>query len=125
MTRSVLIVDDDDDIRELAAMSLELVEWRTLQAASGPSCLEMARKFLPDAIVLDMMMPGMDGPATLQLLRQDVMVAHIPVVFLTAKTMLQDQRTLIGSDAAGVIAKPFDPMTLARQVAEILAWEQP
>lgn len=120
-TRQVLIVDDEADIREVAAMSLELVGgWQTLSAGSGQDALRIAASAQPSVILLDVMMPGLDGPKTLQLLRADPATATIPVIFLTAKAQLSEQRQLRDLDVCGVIAKPFDPMRLARDVTAIL-----
>jgi CheY-like chemotaxis protein len=121
--RKILIVDDEDDIREVAAMSLEMsAGWEVVGASSGVEGLAKARTEKPDAILLDVMMPAMDGPATLQKLRADPEIAALPVVFLTAKLQATDRRRLAELGAAGVLAKPFDPMTLADQVKEALGW---
>jgi CheY-like chemotaxis protein len=121
--RKILIVDDEDDIREVAAMSLEMsAGWEVVGASSGVEGLAKARTEKPDAILLDVMMPAMDGPATLQKLRADPEIAALPVVFLTDKLQATDRRRLAELGAAGVLAKPFDPMTLADQVKEALGW---
>jgi len=121
--KCILIVDDEDDIREVAHASLELIGgWRVLTAAGGEEAVARAVEDRPDAILLDVMMPGVDGPATLAMLRADPATAAIPVVFLTAKVQAADRRRLADIGARGVIAKPFDPMTLASQVSETLDW---
>jgi CheY-like chemotaxis protein len=121
--KKILIVDDEDDIREVAAMSLEMsAGWQVVGAGSGAEGLAKARAEKPDAILLDVMMPVMDGPATLEKLRADPEIAALPVVFLTAKLQATDRRRLADLGAAGVLAKPFDPMTLADQVKEALGW---
>ncbi|MCU1372755.1 MAG: response regulator receiver protein, partial [Actinomycetia bacterium] len=84
--------------------------------------LAMARAEQPDAIILDVMMPGMDGPATLAELRADPATADIPVVFLTAKVQSIERRRLEELGAAGVVAKPFDPMTLAGELSAAFGW---
>jgi CheY-like chemotaxis protein len=123
MQHRILIIDDEDDIREIAAMSLETVAgWEVMVANSGAQGLTRAAMYKPDAILLDVMMPAMDGPATLQKLRADPEIAALPVVFLTAKLQATDRRRLAELGAAGVLAKPFDPMTLADQVKEALGW---
>lgn len=119
----VLIIDDEDDIREVAQVSLELIGgFRALVARSGEEGVEKAAAERPDAILLDVMMPGMDGPETLARLRVDPRTCEIPVVFLTAKAQAAEQRRLAELGAQGVIAKPFDPVLVAGSVAELLGW---
>jgi CheY-like chemotaxis protein len=121
-TKKVLIVDDEDDIREVAQMSLELVGgWEVLAASSGDVAARTAAVEQPDVILLDVMMPGLDGPQTLQLLRTDPETADIPVIFLTAKVQTSERRLLHDLGVQGLISKPFDPMTLADQVDQLLA----
>jgi CheY-like chemotaxis protein len=122
-TRRILIVDDEDDIREVAQVSLELVgQYEVLTASSGRDGLRFARQERPDAILLDVMMPDMDGPATLAELRADPVTKDIPVVFLTAKTQSAERGRLALLGAAGILTKPFDPLTLASDVASTLRW---
>jgi CheY-like chemotaxis protein len=119
--RRVLVVDDDELLREVAKASLELVAgWRVSVAASGAEALAKARSEQPDVIVLDVMMPGQDGPTTFAHLRDDERTAAIPVIFLTAKNNTEGWH---GSGLAGVIAKPFDAMRLSAQVSSILGWD--
>ena len=121
--RRVLIIDDDDGIREVAKMSLELVAgWEVATAASGDEGLAQARESPPEGILLDVMMPGMDGPATLTALRADDAVGTTPVIFLTAKVQAAERTRFAEMDVAGLIAKPFDPMKLASQIAELFGW---
>ena len=123
MSRTLLLIDDDDDVREIAQLSLELnAGWNVLAASSGAQGIEIARAKRPDAILLDVMMPVLDGPATLAQLRDDERTKSIPVVFLTAKARPTERDRLAGLDVAGVLAKPFDPMTLADQVQTTLGW---
>jgi two-component system alkaline phosphatase synthesis response regulator PhoP len=123
MSRTLLLIDDDDDIREIAQLSLELsAGWTVLSAASGAEGLAIAREQQPDAILLDVMMPVLDGPATLAKLREDDRTKGIPVVFLTAKARPSERDRLAGLDVSGVLAKPFDPMTLADQLQATLGW---
>ena len=122
-TRKILIVDDEDDIREVARLSLELVGgWDVLAACSGREGLEEAKANQPDAILLDVMMPDMDGPATFQELQADEATRHIPVILLTAKVQAADRLRFSELGVSGVLAKPFDPMELPRQVADVLSW---
>jgi len=121
--RKILIVDDEADIREVAAMSLETVcGWDVLQARSGAEGIQIAQNDHPDVILLDVMMPDMDGPKTLQALRADSTVASIPVIFLTAKVQSSDRQRFAQMGVSAVLSKPFDPMLLGEQIAEALGW---
>ena len=123
MSRRILIVDDEDDIREVAQMSLEMVAgWEVIPARSGDEGVRLAAEHRPDAILLDVMMPGMDGPATAERLRDRPETASIPVILLTAKVQPADRRRLEALGVAGVLAKPFDPMELAGQISGLLGW---
>ena len=124
--RRVLIVDDEDAIREIAQLSMEVVGGhRTTGASSGAEALDRAAADPPDAILLDVMMPGLDGPATVARLQADPRTRDIDVVLLTAKVRPSDlARVDMLPGVAGVIAKPFDPMTLPAQVADILGWDR-
>ena len=121
--KRVLVIDDEDDIREVAKVSLEMVGgWEALTASSGSEGLEKARAERPDAILLDVMMPDMDGPATFHRLQADAALRHIPVILLTAKVQANDRRRFAELGVMGVIAKPFDPLTLPREVSEVMGW---
>jgi len=123
MNKTLLIIDDDDDIREVAQLTLEMgASWTVLSADSGALGLEMASSASPDAILLDVMMPELDGPATLERLRADPRTSKIPVIFLTAKARPADRDRLKGLDVTGVLAKPFDPVQLPGQIAALLGW---
>ena len=120
----LLVIDDEEDIREVASLTLELKEgWDVAAAGSGAEGLKLARDGAPDAILLDVMMPDMDGPTTLRLLRNLPETRSIPVIFLTAKVQAADRRRYLGMGVNGVIAKPFDPLTLGRSICECLSWE--
>lgn len=120
----ILLVDDEADIREVAALSLQaLGDWRVLSASGGGEAIAIARAERPDVILLDVMMPELDGPTTLELLRADPQTRGIPVIFLTAKAQSADQRGLAQLGASGVLTKPFDPMTLSSEITAILAKE--
>ena len=123
--KHILLVDDEEDIREVAALSLESVGgWRVSSASDGGSGVAMARAERPDAILLDVMMPGLDGPATVTRLQDDPVTRHIPVILLTAKAQSADRRRFAELGVAGTLTKPFDPMTLPDQVAAILEREK-
>ena len=121
--RHILIIDDDDDIREVAALSLEAVGgWRVSTATSGAEGIALAPGLQPDAILMDVMMPGMDGPTTFRAMQQVSGIAHIPVILLTAKVQAQDQKRFADLGVAGVLFKPFDPLLLAKQISKALGW---
>lgn len=117
----ILLIDDEDDIRRIAHLSLaRLGGMEVLDAAGGLDGIETARRELPDAILLDVMMPGFDGGATLARLRSDPETAAIPVIFLTAKAMSSEVLRLRRMGAVGVLTKPFNPTTLASEVRSLL-----
>ena len=122
--RRILIIDDEDDIREVAALSLEATAgWDILTAHSGAEGIEVAKQAQPDAILMDVMMPGQDGPTTFRTMQTIPEIAHIPVLLLTAKVQGVDQRRFANLGVASVLFKPFDPLTLASQISEVLGWE--
>ena len=126
MTKRILVIDDDDDVRLLATMSLSRVGRFTVDDAdSGETGVAAATAAPPDAILLDVMMPGTDGTRTLALLREEERTRDVPVLFLTAKARAGDHERLLGLGASGVIAKPFDPMPLPAQVSSALGWSGP
>ncbi|MBW4681227.1 MAG: response regulator [Microcoleus vaginatus WJT46-NPBG5] len=121
--KRILVIDDEEDIREVAQLSLEMVGgWEVITAGSGSEGIAKAEAELPDAILLDVMMPDMDGPATFAKMQLIKATQQIPVILLTAKVQATDQRRFAELGVAGVIAKPFDPMNLANQVAQVLDW---
>jgi len=119
----ILHVDDEPDIREVAAMALGIdpdVEVRS--AASGAEALAVLEEgWRPDVVLLDVMMPALDGPGTLKRLRQLPDHRDTPVIFMTARAQAQEQSRFLGLGAIAVIVKPFDPMTLAGQVRDHLS----
>lgn len=124
MPKRILIIDNELHIQEVAQICLETVAgWEVLTAASGKEGLEKAAVEQPDAILLDVMMPDMDGPTTLRKLQANSSTQNIPVIFLTAKVQASDRRRYAEMGIQSVIAKPFDPLKLADQVAESLGWE--
>jgi CheY-like chemotaxis protein len=123
--RRILIIDDEDDIREVAALSLESIAgWKVTLASSGSEGLAMAEADPPDAILMDVMMPAMDGPTTFKEMQKSPQLARIPVVLLTAKVQGVDQRRFAGLGVAAVLFKPFDPLTLAEQMSAALGWNE-
>jgi CheY-like chemotaxis protein len=117
----VLVVDDEEDIRRVAHLSLTRVGGMEVAVATGGAeALEQARQSSPDVILLDVMMPGMDGPAVLAALKADPATAGIPVVFLTAKAMTSEVDRLQGLGSVAVLTKPFDPVTLPHELREAL-----
>ncbi len=118
--KHVLYVDDEPDIRLVASMALGLdPALRVDTADSGEQALALLPELKPDLVILDVMMPGLDGPSTLARMRADPDLQSIPVVFMTAKAMPEEQARFLSMGAAGVIPKPFDPMRLAGQVTEL------
>jgi CheY-like chemotaxis protein len=122
MSPRILLVDDAQDIRLIAQMSLERIGgWMVVPVASGEQALQAAAEEGPfDAVLLDVMMPGMDGPTTLQQLRAHGLPVEVKIVFLTAKAQTAELQRLCALGAAGVIAKPFDPLTLPHRLAQLL-----
>jgi diguanylate cyclase (GGDEF)-like protein len=121
----VLVIDDDVDAREMVRVALGVDGIEVLEAAGGSEGVALARKARPDAIVLDVMMPFLDGPATLAALRADPDTARIPVMFLTASVMPSEVRRLQEMGAVAVLPKPFEPLTLAPRVREALGKAAP
>ncbi|WP_375193663.1 response regulator [Marinobacter sp.] len=121
LTDKILYVEDDPDIRAIAEIALQDVGGLTARLCeSGAEALEQAPDFAPDLVLLDVMMPGMDGPATLRALRQVQGLETVPVIFMTARLQRSEIAEYRALGAAGVIPKPFDPMTLSEQIADIL-----
>jgi CheY-like chemotaxis protein len=120
--RRVLLIDDEDDVREVAQLSLEMVaKWDVLTARSGAEGLLLAAADQPDAIVLDVMMPDMDGPATFTRPQANPATRHIPVILLTAR-ILDPATDCFALEVVTIISKPFDPMRLPGQIADALGW---
>lgn len=117
----ILIVDDEKDIRRIARLGLNKVgKIEVIDASNGSDGLRKAEEERPDAILLDVMMPIMDGPATLLALQNNPNTAHIPVIFLTAKAMPSELERLKKLGVKGILTKPFEPMTLAIEVKALL-----
>lgn len=117
----ILYVEDEPDIQAVASIALEAVGGFTLKVCrSGQEALDSARAFAPELILLDVMMPGMDGPTTLMELRKFTELAKTPAMFMTAKVQPQEIQYFKSLGAIEVIPKPFDPMTLAQTIRD--AW---
>jgi CheY-like chemotaxis protein len=125
MKRRILVVDDDDAARKAVAFSLHTAAgWDVAEAYCGAQAIESAKRDLPDAILLDVMMPAMDGPATLGKLKSTRVTSHIPIVLMTARAEVVTSGSLAHLPVAGVFLKPLDPHCLASQVAHALGWEE-
>ncbi len=123
MKRRILVVDDDDATRHAAMQSLQtMANWDVLEAYCGAQAIESAKQHQPDAILLDVMMPAMDGPAMLAKLRTTRATSHIPIVLLTGKVQAVQAGAFAHLPLAGILLKPFDPQRLAGQVAQVLGW---
>jgi CheY-like chemotaxis protein len=121
----VVLVDDDEDIRVICRLSLQTVGgWQVAVASSGPEGIELAARERPDVVLLDVMMPGQDGLTTYAAMRDDPRIAHIPVVLMTAKAQARELARFLALGVAGVIAKPFDPLTLAEEISTILRMDK-
>jgi CheY-like chemotaxis protein len=123
MRKKIVIVDDENDIREILRNSIELTkDWIVYESADGLEALEVIRREMPDAIVLDVMMPSIDGREVFRSLREDPVTTKIPVVFLTASLQRHEVRALEALGPVAVLAKPFDPLTIASEISSLLGW---
>jgi two-component system OmpR family response regulator len=117
----VLLIDDEEDIRKIGQLSLEAVgKFQAILAASAREGIELALVDRPDLILMDMMMPGMDGLTALQEIQRAPELRGVPVLFMTAKVQRTDVARYVQMGAAGVIQKPFDPMTLPDEIRRVL-----
>lgn len=124
-SRTVLVVDDDDMIREVAKIALESIAgWQVSTARNGEEARQLASRQRLDLVVLDVMMPALDGPSTAALLSADSVTRELPVIFLTAKSPMTTEQLDRIPNLLGVIRKPFDPMSLADQIKRIAGWDQ-
>lgn len=123
-TERILVIDDERNLCIVIKACLEKIAgWKVVTSQSGSNGLQLAESFVPDAILLDVMMPDLDGLALLRLLRSNPVTKGIPVVLLTAKAETVDRNQCAQLGIAGIISKPFDPLKLTQKVAKMLGWE--
>ncbi|MBE7379942.1 MAG: response regulator [Leptolyngbya sp. SIO1E4] len=122
VSKRILIIDDEADIREATQLCLEITgQWDVLKASSGQEGIAIAAAEVPDAILLDVMMPGMDGLTILKKLQENPETQDIPVIILTAKAQSSEQRHFSRLNVSSVITKPYDPLTLSDQISAALS----
>ncbi len=122
--KCILLIDDEETIQEVVQMGIEIeAGWQVEIASSGEEGITLAQIQQPDAILLDVMMPNLDGISTLSQLKANEKTQSIPVIFLTAKTQAADKKKFQSLGIVDVITKPFNSMTLASRIAKILEWE--
>ncbi|MEM1393359.1 MAG: response regulator [Cyanobacteria bacterium P01_H01_bin.150] len=122
--KHILLIDDEETIQEVVQVGIEIERgWEVSVASSGLEGIDLAKLRQPDVILLDVMMPDMDGISTLLQLKANSHTQSIPVIFLTAKMQAVDKNQLKNIEIAGVITKPFNSMILASRIAKILEWE--
>ncbi len=123
-SKKILVIDNEPSIREVAQICLETVAgWHTVGASSGLEGIATAEREQPDAILLDVMMPDLDGLATFDRLQANPKTRSIPVILLTAKVQISDFQNYTDLGIRSTIAKPFSSLELARQIATILGWK--
>lgn len=121
--KSILLIDDEETIQEVVQVGIEIESgWQVAIASSGAEGIDLAQSQQPDVILLDVMMPEMDGIDTLSQLKSNQKTSAIPVIFLTAKAQAEEKNQFQSLGVVDVITKPFNSMTLASQIARILGW---
>jgi two-component system, OmpR family, response regulator len=121
LIEKIMLVDDDEDLRLIGRIALaDVGGWQTLLAAGGREAVELAVRERPDVILLDVMMPEIDGAMTFRMLRSTPSTCEIPVIFMTAKVQTHEVQRYIELGAAGVICKPFDPIALPDEIRRII-----
>lgn len=119
---NILHVDDDEDIRTITELAISLdADFALVQCASGAEAIERSRSASPDILLLDMMMPGMNGDETWDRMKSEVGLDSVPAVFMSARADREFAKTMLDKGAAGIITKPFDPMTLCSELKSILS----
>ena len=122
-TKSILLIDDEPRLAEVIAVCLESFKgWKVTVVNAGQKGLDLVETLNPDAVILDVMMPQMDGITVYQKLQANAATQNIPVIFLTAKVQTSDRTRFAQLGVAGTIAKPFDPVKIADQIAQVLGW---
>ncbi|MEM9119184.1 MAG: response regulator [Cyanobacteria bacterium P01_F01_bin.56] len=123
MSKCILIVDDEADVREVTQLGLEMgTNWTVLTASSGAEAIAIATQEHPDAILLDLMMPDMDGRTTLKQLKAIAATRDIPVIMVTAKAQQSNLQDFQDLEVAAIMTKPFRPLKLAAEITCILQW---
>ncbi|WP_018689333.1 response regulator [Ahrensia kielensis] len=121
--QKILYVEDDESIAEIVKMSLEDIgDFEVLHCFSGITALKEVENFSPQLVLMDVMMPDMDGPETMLRMKAMPSVADIPIIFMTARAQVQEQKQYMDLGAIGVIVKPFDPITLCDRIRDM--WEK-
>ena len=121
MTKSILVVDDQEDVRALIQLGLEMkAGWNVLNANSGEEAIEIAANQQPDVILLDLMMPDMDGRTTLQRLKSDPATKQISVILMTAKSKYSVEESFVGLDVAAIFTKPLRPLNLPQEIIDAI-----
>lgn len=124
-TKRILVIDDEDGVREIIQFSLEAAAgWEVLTASCGSDGLAIAEIEQPDAILLDVMMPELDGQTTFRHLQANAATSQIPTILLTAKAKISEKQQLLNLGVTGVITKPFKATHLVEQMREILSWKE-
>lgn len=122
--KNILLIDDEETIQEVVQVGIEIeAGWRVVTASSGLAGIDLAQNDRPDVILLDVMMPNLDGIDTLSRLKSNDKTSNIPVIFLTAKAQAEEKKQFQNLGVVDIITKPFNSMTLASQIAKILGWE--
>lgn len=121
MSKSILIVDDEEDVRALIQLGLEMqAGWKVLNASCGKEAIQIAASEQPDVILLDWMMPDMDGKTTVQILKSDRKTQQIPVILMTAKGKSSVEESFANLDVAAIFTKPLRPLNLATEISEVI-----
>ncbi len=125
MARKILVVDDEEAIQVIVKASLEVTtDWNVLAVSSATEGMTMIQAEQPDAILLDVMMPELDGISLFHMLKAQALTKNIPVIFLTAKTRKEEQLEIEALGGAGIVVKPFKPATLADHIRALLHWPE-
>ena len=124
ISKLILVIDDEEPIQKVVRLSLKMeADWQIICASSGLEGVTLAETRQPDAILLDVMMPEVDGIKTFERLHSNLQTKDIPVILLTAKTGTAEKRLFQKIGVTGVITKPFDPLSLASQIAKLIGWQ--